>query len=152
MKVIRTIFFTESFQTLFLTVQAEICLRLLKNKEESRILQKSPGRIWRWDPIAENFVPLEALKSNNRLVCSVDFVNDLAMKSITVVADNVSYLRKQFFELIKWKWKKEVIYRLALSFSDESVHHNKCKSEPSNRIHRGRLDDFGRNLKIHVRI
>ncbi|XP_035742265.1 uncharacterized protein LOC118450555 isoform X3 [Vespa mandarinia] len=71
-------------------IQAEICLRLLKNKEESRILQKSPGRIWRWDSIAENFVPLEALKSNNGLVCSVDFVKDLAMKSITVVADNMN--------------------------------------------------------------
>ncbi|XP_035742264.1 uncharacterized protein LOC118450555 isoform X2 [Vespa mandarinia] len=78
------------FAALFLMIQAEICLRLLKNKEESRILQKSPGRIWRWDSIAENFVPLEALKSNNGLVCSVDFVKDLAMKSITVVADNMN--------------------------------------------------------------
>ncbi|KAL2713566.1 glutamate receptor U1-like, partial [Vespula squamosa] len=87
---IRTFRFTEPFQTLFLTIQAEICLRLLKNREESKILQKSPGRIWRWDPIAENFVPLEALKSNNGLVCSVDFLKDLAVKSIEVVADNMN--------------------------------------------------------------
>lgn len=106
MTVIRTFRFAKPFQTLFLTIQAEICLRLLKNKEESKILQKTPGRIWRWDPIAENFVPLETLKSNNGLVCSVDFVKDLAVKSITVVADNVSYSRKQFLELIEWKWKR----------------------------------------------
>ncbi|XP_015172141.1 PREDICTED: glutamate receptor U1-like [Polistes dominula] len=75
------------FTSLFLMIQAETCLRLLNNQEESRILKKSPGRIWRWDRIANNFVPLETLKSNNGLLCSVDFVKDLTMKSITVVSD-----------------------------------------------------------------
>ncbi|KAI4496708.1 hypothetical protein M0804_000518 [Polistes exclamans] len=75
------------FTSLFITIHAETCIRLLNNQEESRILKKSPSRIWRWDRIEDNFVPLETLKSNNGLLCSVDFVKNLTMKSITVVSD-----------------------------------------------------------------
>ncbi|KAI4495867.1 hypothetical protein M0802_008273 [Mischocyttarus mexicanus] len=74
-------------QSLFLTIQSETCVRLMNNQAENRILKKSPSRIWRWDNVSKNYVPLETLKSNNGLLCSVDFVDDMTMKSITVVSD-----------------------------------------------------------------
>ncbi|KAK2588945.1 hypothetical protein KPH14_001800 [Odynerus spinipes] len=71
-------------------VQAETCIKLLNNREETRTLKRSPGRIWKWDSAHQDFVLVEALKSDNKLVCSVDFVKDLRGKSITVAADHMN--------------------------------------------------------------
>ncbi|XP_077272987.1 uncharacterized protein LOC143903334 isoform X3 [Temnothorax americanus] len=68
-------------------VAAEMCIRLLRNKAEYRILQKRPGHVSLWNAITGEFEQLEALKSNNTAFCSVNAINDLRGKTLVVATD-----------------------------------------------------------------
>jgi hypothetical protein len=62
----------------------------LKNKRETRIIQRKPGRIWHWNAIMEKFEHLEALTLNNTALCSANVVSDLRGKTLVVATDVVS--------------------------------------------------------------
>ncbi|KAG7209983.1 hypothetical protein KM043_011569 [Ampulex compressa] len=74
----------------FTVTGAELCIRLLKNYEETRIARKIPGRLWRWNEITQNFEELEALKLNDSAICSVNIADNLRGKTIVVAADNMN--------------------------------------------------------------
>lgn len=71
-------------------VVGEICLRLLQNSQETKIIWKKPGYVWRWNAIREEFEQLEALKWNDTAFCSVDEINDMRGRTLVVATDFVS--------------------------------------------------------------
>ncbi|XP_025986520.1 uncharacterized protein LOC105205239 isoform X2 [Solenopsis invicta] len=68
-------------------VAAEMCVRLLQNRAETRIMRRRPGHISLWNAITGEFEQLEALRSNNTAFCSVNVVNDLRGKTLVVATD-----------------------------------------------------------------
>lgn len=71
-------------------VVGEICLRFLRNSQETKIIWRKPGYVWRWNAITEEFEQLEALKWNDTAFCSVDAINDMRGRTLVVATDFVS--------------------------------------------------------------
>ncbi|KMQ90754.1 hypothetical protein RF55_9456 [Lasius niger] len=67
-----------------------MCLRLLQNIQETKIIRSKPGHVWRWNAITEEFEQLEVLKWNNTAFCSVNAINDMRGKTLVVAMDFVS--------------------------------------------------------------
>ncbi|GAB1862256.1 hypothetical protein CAJAP_03335 [Camponotus japonicus] len=68
-------------------VVGEICLRFLRNSQETKIIWRKPGYVWRWNAITEEFEQLEALKWNDTAFCSVDTINDMRGRTLVVATD-----------------------------------------------------------------
>lgn len=71
-------------------VLGEICLRFLRDNQESKIISSKPGHVWLWNAMTEKFEQLEALKWNNTAFCSVNAINDIRGKTLFVATDFVS--------------------------------------------------------------
>nr|XP_012230506.1 PREDICTED: uncharacterized protein LOC105676878 [Linepithema humile] len=74
---------------IFPSVASEICLRLLGNERETRIIERKPGQVWHWNAIMEKFEHLEALTLNDTALCSVNTVNDLRGKTLVVDVNDI---------------------------------------------------------------
>lgn len=74
-------------QIILSCVTAEMCIKLLRNKAETRI---RPGHVSLWNAITEEFEQLEALRSNKTAFCSVNAINDLRGKTLFVATNVVS--------------------------------------------------------------
>jgi len=78
-------------------VTAEMCIKLLRNKAEIRILETRPGHVSLWNAITGEFEQLEALRSNKTAFCSVNAINDLRGKTLFVATNVVSTFFKHDF-------------------------------------------------------
>ncbi|KAM0734686.1 Glutamate receptor ionotropic, kainate glr-3 [Formica fusca] len=68
-------------------VLGEICLRFLRDNQESKIISSKPGHVWLWNAMTEKFEQLEALKWNNTAFCSVNAINDIRGKTLFVATE-----------------------------------------------------------------
>lgn len=68
---------------------AEVCLQILRNKNEFESAMYYSGRIRKWNEATKEFDHFESLTGNGTLVCTVDYLDNITGQEVIVAVDTV---------------------------------------------------------------
>ncbi|KAG8033924.1 hypothetical protein G9C98_008405 [Cotesia typhae] len=74
---------------------AEVCLQILRNKNEFESAMYYSGRIRKWNETTKEFDHFESLTGNGTLVCTVDYLDNITGQEVIVGVDTMQpYVEK----------------------------------------------------------
>ncbi|KAH0555138.1 uncharacterized protein LOC123263297 isoform X1 [Cotesia glomerata] len=68
---------------------AEVCLQILRNKNEFESAMYYSGRIRKWNEATKEFDHFESLTGNGTLVCTVDYLDNITGQDVIVAVDTM---------------------------------------------------------------